>query len=187
MEREVYEKFTNKELKEMLRMRFPPLNGYIGTYGGWKKNDMIDALLGLKEVPINKNRGNQNTKSAWTKKELKDYISRYHGIEMDENAYTKKQLEEMFYKIVYPERFQNTSYSPKTSHKRSRSPPKSSKSPKKAKTNVEILHQYGIYTKKDYFNFLRKNHPDKNPNITEEQINDLIRVNEAYNNQAQIK
>lgn len=69
------------------------------------------------------------------------------------------------------------------------SPPKIPKSPpRRLRKNVkklsppEVLNYYGIYTRKDYLNYIAKNHPDVNPNISESDYEIFKEINDAYNN-----
>lgn len=50
------------------------------------------------------------------------------------------------------------------------------------KTGPEILAEYGIKTRKDYLLYVKKNHPDYNPNMTAKQRDDIAIVNQAHEN-----
>lgn len=46
----------------------------------------------------------------------------------------------------------------------------------------DILAKFGIFTRKDYLNYVKTHHPDRNPNMTKQAMDELGIVNQAYEN-----
>lgn len=185
MNREYYETLTVKQLKDILKSRYLRDQGYIVSYGGWKKAELIDALLGLKEVPRSAD-VHKIPNSGMTKKELAEHIRGLTGWQntIDENLYTKKQLEEMYYKLLFPARYGDFYHFYQQQSQR-KSPPKRHNNNNNNtifEDGPSILSKHGIFNRKDYLQFVREHHPDLNPNISKKKLDILSTVNQAYEN-----